>query len=216
MKKKSADCLPVANRRAKGGGLKGGLAEIERGAARRREPPSPRVPSTVLDRARRARVGAAAGATAVARLEERRATRGCAGQATPRALAAIMLLTSSAFSASGRACRVAGRDDGKSVARVHERDTRRVLPEATRRGRGGARRSVPLEANAWRDIAAAFAGIDAGAFLKTGGQIFRTAVPSKIYRVSRIVRLVPKAYTAIFFPHEVPSAERSKRSLRWD
>ena len=88
--KKSADCLPVANRRAKGGGLKGGLAEIERGAARRREPPSPRVPSTVLDRARRARVGAAAGATAVARLEERRAPRVCAGQAAPRALAAIM------------------------------------------------------------------------------------------------------------------------------
>ena len=148
-KKKIRDCLPVSNRRKRlGGGLKGGLATIERGAARRREPQPVRVPSTVLDRARRARVGAAAGATAVARLEERRATRGCAGQATPRALAAIMLLTSSAFSASGRACRVAGRDDGKSVARVHERDTRRVLPEATRRGRGGARRSVPPEANA--------------------------------------------------------------------
>jgi len=165
--------LPVANRRKRlGGGLKGGLATIERGAARRREPPSLRVPSTVLDRARRARVGAAAGAMAVARLEERRATRGCAGQAT-RALAAIMLLTSSAFSASGRACRVAGRDDGKSVARVHERDTRRVLPEATRRGRGGARRSVPPEANACEiSPPLSLGSTKKGAFLKTWADFY--------------------------------------------
>jgi hypothetical protein len=142
---------------ALGGGLKRACGDRARGGEAG-EPPSPRVPSTVLDRARRARVGAAAGATAVARLEERRATRDCAGQATPRALAANMLLTSSAFS-SGCACRVAGRDDGKSVARVHERDTKRVLPEATRRGRGGARRSG-LWRNRVRNIAAACAPIE--------------------------------------------------------
>ena len=81
---------------ALGGGLKRACGDRARGGEAG-EPPSPRVPSTVLDRARRARVGAAAGATAVARLEERRATRDCAGLATPRALAATMLLTSSAF-----------------------------------------------------------------------------------------------------------------------
>ena len=81
---------------ALGGGLKRACGDRARGGEAG-EPPSPRVPSTVLDRARRARVGAAEGATAVARLEERRATRDCAGLATPRALAAIMLLTSSAF-----------------------------------------------------------------------------------------------------------------------
>jgi hypothetical protein len=81
---------------ALGGGLKRACGDRARGGEAG-EPPSPRVPSTVLDRARRARVGAAEGATAVARLEERRATRDCAGLATPRALAATMLLTSSAF-----------------------------------------------------------------------------------------------------------------------
>lgn len=162
---------------ALGGGLKRACGDRARGGEAG-EPPSPRVPSTVLDRARRARVGAAAGATAVARLEERRATRDCAGQATPRALAANMLLTSSAFS-SGCACRVAGRDDGKSVARVHERDTKRVLPEATRRGRGGARRSV-LWRNRTRNIAAACAPIRSGKrFLKF---IFLTARHRQILR----------------------------------
>ena len=48
-----------------------------------------------------------------------------------------------------------------------------------------------------------------GAFLKTGGQIFRTAVPSKIYRVSRIVRLVPKASCDIFSARGA-ECERSK------
>ena len=51
---------------ALGGGLKRACGDRARGGEAG-EPPSPRVPSTVLDRARRARVGAAAGATAVAR-----------------------------------------------------------------------------------------------------------------------------------------------------
>jgi hypothetical protein len=170
-KKKIRDCLPVSNRRKRlGGGLKEGLAEIERGAARRvRASLSKRTFHGVGSSAARAR-GRGGGR------DGGRAPRGEARDARLRGAGDARAGGHHAFNELGffreRACVSSRGARRRKERRAGTRTRHEAGPSRGDETRAWRRASkCPSRGERARDIAAAFAGIE-GAFLKTWADFY--------------------------------------------